>query len=187
MAKALSRISFFTMVEIVAFRQVLASRNSKGATPTSGGRRIPIGCLDLALGKEDMTRTDAIARARQQLHSGEFLAELDRRVAYPTESQNPERRDALRSYLEEELQPAFAQLDFSTRVIDTATGNNPSLIAGYRESSAAPTVLMYGHGDVVDGMAGEWRDNLDRWRTTTVDDRVYGRGTADNKGQHSIN
>ena len=134
-----------------------------------------------------MTRTDAIARARQQLHSGEFLAELDRRVAYPTESQNPERRAALRSYLEEELQPAFAQLDFSTRVIDTATGNNPSLIAGYRESSAAPTVLMYGHGDVVDGMAGEWRDNLDPWRTTTVDNRVYGRGTADNKGQHSIN
>jgi acetylornithine deacetylase/succinyl-diaminopimelate desuccinylase-like protein len=141
----------------------------------------------LATEKEHMTRTDAIARARQQLHSGEFLAELDRRVAYPTESQNPERRDALRSYLEEELQPAFAQLDFSSRVIDTATGNNPYLIAGYRESSAAPTVLMYGHGDVVDGMAGEWRDNLDPWRTTTVDNRVYGRGTADNKGQHSIN
>ena len=46
---------------------------------------------------------------------------------------------------------------------------------------------MYGHGDVVDGMEGEWRDNLDPWRTTKVDDRVYGRGTADNKGQHSIN
>jgi hypothetical protein len=43
-----------------------------------------------------MSRADAIARARQQLHSGEFLAELDRRVAYQTESQNPERRDALR-------------------------------------------------------------------------------------------
>ena len=46
---------------------------------------------------------------------------------------------------------------------------------------------MYGHGDVVDGMAGEWRDNLDPWRTTTSGNRVYGRGTADNKGQHSIN
>src|SRR3977135_3262237 len=32
--------------------------------------------------KEDMTRTDAIARARHQLHSGEFLTELNRRVAY---------------------------------------------------------------------------------------------------------
>ena len=46
---------------------------------------------------------------------------------------------------------------------------------------------MYGHGDVVDGMVGEWRDDLDPWRTTVVGNRVYGRGTADNKGQHSIN
>ena len=134
-----------------------------------------------------MTRADAIDRAHQHLHSGEFLAELDRRVGYQTESQNPERRDALRAYLEEELQPAFAQLDFATRLVESPTGKGPYLVAEYRESSSAPTVLMYGHGDVVDGMTGEWRDNLDPWRTTTVGNRVYGRGTADNKGQHSIN
>ena len=34
------------------------------------------------------TRADAIANARQQLHSGAFLNELNRRVAYRTESQN---------------------------------------------------------------------------------------------------
>jgi acetylornithine deacetylase/succinyl-diaminopimelate desuccinylase-like protein len=134
-----------------------------------------------------MTRADAIARAHQHFHSGEFLAELDRRVAYPTESQNPERRGALRAYLEEELTPAFSQLDFSTRLIESPTGKGPYLLAEYRESASAPTVLMYGHGDVVDGMVGEWRDNLDPWQTTTSGNRVYGRGTADNKGQHSIN
>src|SRR6202163_591179 len=134
-----------------------------------------------------MTRADAIDRAHQHLHSGEFLAELDRRVAHRTESQNPERRDALRAYLEEQLQPAFSQLDFSTRLVESPTGKGPYLVAEYRESSSAPTVLMYGHGDVVDGMTGEWRDNLDPWRTTTIGNRVYGRGTADNKGQHSIN
>src|SRR6195952_3811944 len=134
-----------------------------------------------------MTRTDAIARARQQLHSGEFLADLNRRVAYPTESQNPERPEALRAYLVEELQPSFAQLDFSTRLIESPTGKGPYLLAEYRENATAPTGLMYGHGDVVDGMAGEWRDNLDPWQTTTAGNRVYGRGTADNKGQHSIN
>jgi acetylornithine deacetylase/succinyl-diaminopimelate desuccinylase-like protein len=134
-----------------------------------------------------MSRTDAIARARQQLHSGEFLADLDRRVAYPTESQNPERPDALRAYLEEELQPAFSRLDFTTRLIESPTGKNPYLLAEYRETSSAPTVLMYGHGDVVNGMAGEWRENRDPWRITTDGNRVYGRGTADNKGQHSIN
>ena len=134
-----------------------------------------------------MTRTDAITRARQQLHSGEFLAELGRRVAYPTESQNPDKRDTLRAYLVDELTPAFAQLDFSTRLIESPSGKNPYLLAEYREAATVPTVLIYGHGDVVDGMAGEWRDNLDPWKTTISGNRVYGRGTADNKGQHSIN
>jgi acetylornithine deacetylase/succinyl-diaminopimelate desuccinylase-like protein len=134
-----------------------------------------------------MIRTDAIARAHQMIHSGEFLAELDRRVAYQTESQNPDKRDALRAYLTENLQPAFAKLDFSTKLIESPTGKSPYLLAEYSENSSSPTVLIYGHGDVVDGMVGEWRDNLDPWRTTQVGNRVYGRGTADNKGQHSIN
>ena len=55
-----------------------------------------------------MTRSDAIARARQQLRSGEFVRELDRRVAYKTESQNAGRGDVLRAYLEQELKPSFA-------------------------------------------------------------------------------
>jgi acetylornithine deacetylase/succinyl-diaminopimelate desuccinylase-like protein len=134
-----------------------------------------------------MSRTEAIEGARQHLRSGAFLAELDRRVAYQTESQNPERRDRLRAYLEENLRPAFSQLDFSTRLIESPTGKSPYLLAEYVESPSLPTVLMYGHGDVVDGMAGEWRDNLDPWRTTISGNRVYGRGIADNKGQHSIN
>jgi acetylornithine deacetylase/succinyl-diaminopimelate desuccinylase-like protein len=132
-------------------------------------------------------RADAIAGARQQLHSGAFLAELGRRVAYPTESQNPERRDVLHAYLADELQPAFSQLGFSTQLIESPSGKHPYLLAQYHESNSAPTVLMYGHGDVVDGMVGEWRDSLDPWRTTPSGNRVYGRGTADNKGQHSIN
>jgi len=124
---------------------------------------------------------------RQHLRSGAFLGDLGRRVAYPTESQNSGRGDALRGYLTDELQPALSAMDFSCRLIESPTGKGPYLIAEYRESPTAPTVLTYGHGDVVDGMVGEWRDNLDPWRTTTVGERVYGRGTADNKGQHSIN
>jgi acetylornithine deacetylase/succinyl-diaminopimelate desuccinylase-like protein len=134
-----------------------------------------------------MSRTEAIESARQHLRSGAFLAELGARVVYQTESQNPERRDCLRAYLEENLQPAFSELDFSTRLIESPTGKSPYLLAEYVESASLPTVLMYGHGDVVDGMVGEWRDNLDPWRATTSGNRVYGRGIADNKGQHSIN
>src|SRR5229473_5932791 len=177
-------------MEIVALRLTLASqirRHRAYFRPASYPDRLAEFKRRSRLKKEDMTRTDAIARARQHLHSGDFLAELDRRVAYPTESQNPERSDTLRAYLEDELTPAFSRLDFSTRLIESPTGGNPYLFAEYRESATAPTVLMYGHGDVVDGMVGEWRDNLDPWRTTVVGNCVYGRGTADNKGQHSIN
>jgi acetylornithine deacetylase/succinyl-diaminopimelate desuccinylase-like protein len=134
-----------------------------------------------------MTRADAIARAREHFQSGEFLKILDRRVGYRTESQQPGSGEALRAYLTDELAPAFAELDFKTRLIESPSGKGPYLLAEYREDAALPTVLTYGHGDVVDGMAGEWRDNLDPWRTTIQGERVYGRGTADNKGQHSIN
>ena len=75
-------------------------------------------------------------RAREHLHSGAFLGELDRRVAYRTESQNPGSGEALRAYLEEDLQPAFAELDFSTRLIESPSGKAPYLFADYRENAS---------------------------------------------------
>jgi acetylornithine deacetylase/succinyl-diaminopimelate desuccinylase-like protein len=134
-----------------------------------------------------MSRNEAIGSIRQHFQSGGFLAELDRRVGYRTESQNGGQPAALRAYLEDELQPAFSQLDFTTRLIDSPSGKGPYLLAQYQENPSAPTVLMYGHGDVVGGMEGEWKNGLDPWRATKVGNRIYGRGTADNKGQHSIN
>src|SRR3954465_12111 len=133
------------------------------------------------------TRADAIENVRRQFHSGEFLAELNRRVGFQTQSQEPLPGDPLRAYLVEGLQPAFEELGFSTRLIESPLGKGPYLLADYREDPSLLTVLSYGHGDVVGGMVGEGRDNLDPWQTTTRGDRVYGRGTADNKGQHSIN
>ena len=52
---------------------------------------------------------------------------------------------------------------------------------------ARPTVLTYGHGDTVRGLHEQWRDGLDPWVLTEEGDRWYGRGTADNKGQHALN
>jgi acetylornithine deacetylase/succinyl-diaminopimelate desuccinylase-like protein len=134
-----------------------------------------------------VSRAAAIDVVNQHFHSGAFLGDLGRRVAYPTESQNAGRQDALRAYLEAELQPAFSEIGFTTRLIESPDGKHPYLLAEYKESASAPTVLTYGHGDVVDGMVGEWRDNLDPWKLTPKGNRVYGRGSADNKGQHSIN
>jgi acetylornithine deacetylase/succinyl-diaminopimelate desuccinylase-like protein len=48
-------------------------------------------------------------------------------------------------------------------------------------------VLSYGHGDVIRGQEGEWRAGLEPWKLAREGERIYGRGTADNKGQHSIN
>ena len=75
------------------------------------------------------TRADAIENAREQLRSGAFINELNRRVGYKTESQNAGSGAALRAYLEEDLQPAFAALDFTTRLIDSPTGRGPYLLA----------------------------------------------------------
>src|SRR5260370_31899654 len=133
-----------------------------------------------------MSRSDAIARARLQLQSGEFLAELGRRVAYRTESQNAERHDALRAYLEEELQPSFSRLDFESRLIESPDGRAPYLLAQYRHNPDPPTVLIYGHCGLVDGMGGERREHLDPWAVKPVRNRGYGRRTHGNKGQHSV-
>ncbi|MFX5547139.1 hypothetical protein ABTD91_19520, partial [Acinetobacter baumannii] len=79
---------------------------------------------------------------------------LDRRVGYRTESQQPNSGPALRAYLTDELQPALAELGFTTRLIESPSGRGPYLLADYREDASRPTVLTYGHGDVVDGMEG---------------------------------
>ena len=46
---------------------------------------------------------------------------------------------------------------------------------------------MYGHGDVIRGQDASWTRGQGPWTLAEDGDRLYGRGTADNKGQHSIN
>ena len=94
-----------------------------------------------------VTRTDSIDRVSQHFQSGEFLAELGRRVAYPTESQNAGREEVLRAYLEEGLKPMLSELGFTTKLVESAKGKRPYLLAERIENTAAPTVLSYGPGD----------------------------------------
>jgi acetylornithine deacetylase/succinyl-diaminopimelate desuccinylase-like protein len=135
-----------------------------------------------------MSRQDAIANATKYFDSGAFRAELARRVAMPTESQGGGNLDVLRAYLADEIVPAVEKLGFAARIYDNpAAGRGPFLIAERHEGDALPTVLTYGHGDVVFGHAEQWRKGLDPWQVIDEGDRWYGRGTADNKGQHTIN
>lgn len=134
------------------------------------------------------SRQTAIDRALRVYDTGAFLTDLQRRVGFRTESQNPAQADALRAYLADEVAPALAPLGFTSRIVENpATARAPLLIAERIEDPALPTVLTYGHGDVVRGYDEQWREGLAPWTITVEGDRWYGRGTADNKGQHSVN
>jgi acetylornithine deacetylase/succinyl-diaminopimelate desuccinylase-like protein len=132
-----------------------------------------------------MTRQAAIARAEAHFDSGAFWVDLARRVGMATESQNPARAQMLAEYLYAEMTPAFEALGFVCRKLTDA--GRPFLFAERKEDASRPTVLGYGHGDVTHGLDDDWDAGLSPWKLTERECRWYGRGVADNKGQHSIN
>lgn len=134
-----------------------------------------------------MTRTLAIDLAHKQFDSGQFRATLARRIAIPTESQNPDRADVLSNYLEKEMRPAFEAMGFTCQTLHHPKAAAPFLFAQRIEDPALPTVLGYGHGDVIRGLEPEWKDGLSPWELKESGGNWFGRGIADNKGQHSVN
>ena len=134
-----------------------------------------------------MKRSDAIRHAEQHFDSGEFRQTLARRIAVPTESQNPERAPALADYLDSEMCPAFEAMGFTCQTLTHPKARAPFLFAQRLEDATLPTVFGYGHGDVIRGLESEWQAGLSPWRLTESNGRWYGRGMADNKGQHSVN
>src|SRR5476649_1708613 len=135
-----------------------------------------------------MTRESAISRATRHFDEGAFIADLARRVAYRTESQVPESRPHLTEYLVQEIGPSFERLGFKVEICDNpVAGGGPLLVAERIEDANLPTVLSYGHGDVIRGLAEQWRTGLAPWELKQEGSRYYGRGSADNKAQHSIN
>ena len=135
-----------------------------------------------------MTRESAISRATRHFDEGQFIADLARRVAIRTESQIPESRPYMDVYLKDEITPAFERMGFSTEILpNPVDGVGPILLAERIENPALPTVLMYGHGDVIRGLEDQWRAGIGPWQLKQEGDKYYGRGTADNKGQHSVN
>ena len=134
-----------------------------------------------------MTRAAAISAAEKYFDRREFHADLARRVAMPTESQNPERAAVLHAYLTDEMTASLQALGFTSRVYESPVGKTPFLIATRIEGEQLPTVMSYGHGDVIRGLGPQWREGLNPWKMHEKGERIYGRGTADNKGQHTIN
>ncbi|MBS28910.1 MAG: hypothetical protein CL566_08330 [Alphaproteobacteria bacterium] len=134
------------------------------------------------------SRDGAITRAARQFDDGSFEAGLARLVAHATQSQLRESHPDLRSYFTDVLAADLSDLGFTFDVLDNPEADaGPVLIAERHEEDARPTILIYGHGDVVVGQDDRWRAGLTPWTLTRDGDRLYGRGTADNKGQHWIN
>ena len=135
------------------------------------------------------SRDGAIGRARDYVTGGGFERDLARRVAIRTESQAlPASRPELDRYVDAEMIPAFERSGFKCKVFpNPVAGQGPVLLATRIESAQLPTVLGYGHGDVILGQESQWTKGKGPWVLARDGDRLYGRGSADNKCQHTIN
>ncbi len=134
-----------------------------------------------------MSRAELLSQVDAYFESGGLATDLARRVAYRSESDTGQCPPALRDYLEQEMQPLLQSLGFVCEVLPNPVANaGPLLLARLIEDPNLPTVLSYGHGDVVSGQESAWREDLNPWKLQIEGDRWYGRGTADNKGQHSV-
>lgn len=135
-----------------------------------------------------MTRTSAIEIVSKYFDQGHFQQELGDLVAFETESQNPDQSSELARYLEQAMTTRLSGLGFSCEVhSNPVAGAGPILLAQRHEGDDLPTVLTYGHGDVIRAQSDQWRAGLFPFRLIEEEDRLYGRGSADNKGQHLIN
>ena len=95
---------------------------------------------------------------------------------------------ALQQYVSGEMTKSLEKLGYDCTVLPNPRSEyGPFLIARRVEDASKPTVLTYGHGDVIRGQEEQWRQGLSPWKIVVEGDRMYGRGTADNKGQHTIN
>ena len=136
----------------------------------------------------EASRTSAMSRIGSYFDDGTFEKELATRVAYRTESQRPDALSELKRYVDEEMIPAFEAMGFETRVFENPhEGCGPFLLAERIEGDELPCVLGYGHGDVIQGLDDQWTKGKGPWVTARDGDKIYGRGTADNKAQHTIN
>ena len=77
-----------------------------------------------------MSRAQAILAAERYFDEGRFFDDLARRVAIPTESQNPDRQGALAEYLESELAECLERMGFECRIVPNPSAKHgPFLLA----------------------------------------------------------
>jgi acetylornithine deacetylase/succinyl-diaminopimelate desuccinylase-like protein len=134
------------------------------------------------------SRDGALARALTVFDSNGFRDRLAELVAIPSTSQDPRHEADVQRYLAGAIKPWLERMGFAVEIHPNPhPGFGPILLAERLEGADRPTVLTYGHGDTVRGLDEQWRDGFSPWALIEEGDRWYGRGTADNKGQHALN
>jgi acetylornithine deacetylase/succinyl-diaminopimelate desuccinylase-like protein len=105
------------------------------------------------------------------------LEDLRALVAIPSISSMPDHADDVQRSAEATCE-LFRAEGVDARVVTTG-GARPAVIGHKAGPEGAPTVLLYGHHDVQPLGAGGSRDP---WWLTADGDRLYGRGSSDDKG-----
>lgn len=128
----------------------------------------------------------AVQHATQYFDKGYFRKDLAELISVKTESQNNECN--LENYYDQNIIPMLVKMGFKCKVMENPLSKaNIILFAERIENADFNTILTYGHGDVVLGQDSCWDNGLSPYKLIEKDNRYYGRGTADNKGQHLIN
>lgn len=99
-----------------------------------------------------MSREKVISRVEDYFDRGDFVADLKRKVAFRTASEDSDSIPVLSDYLASEISPEIARIGFLSRIIPNhIDGYGPYLIAERIEDPSLQTILIYAHGDVVGG------------------------------------
>ncbi len=123
-----------------------------------------------------MNPNRALAYARA--HRPKFVAELKEFLRFPSVSSNPKRSSDVKRCAHW-LATHLGRIGLRVRIIDTP--GNPIVYASWRGIRDAPTLLLYGHYDVVPA------EPLSQWKTppftpTLYEGSLYARGATDDKG-----
>ena len=130
----------------------------------------------------------ALENSNNWFANGEFFAKLSSLVNIVTDSKNSVSSEDLASYYTDGLSDILTELGLQTKIIDNPIKGGPPFLIGKRiESSELNTILLYGHGDTVPLQEGQWFEEIIPNELKIIGDKIYGRGVADNKGQHLTN
>ncbi|SER03085.1 dipeptidase [Microlunatus flavus] len=113
----------------------------------------------------------------------QVLADLEHLISIESVSADPARAGEVRRSAETVAQLLRDARCPDVRIVDA--GGAPAVIGRYPAPDGRPTVCLYAHHDVQpEGEPGGW--DTEPFAATSVDGRLFGRGSADDKGGFAV-